>query len=138
MFEKIKDNIRLIITVIVVFLGFGGLILATQPSPKANVPAPLSIQTIKSDISAGGQLIDVRTNEEYVAGHIDGAINLSLQDIQAGKTPTVAKDKPIYVYCRSGNRSGQATIILKTAGYTNIIDLGAITHVQSLGGIVKT
>ena len=51
--------------------------------------------------------------------------------------PTVAKNKPIYVYCHSGVRAGQATTLLKKAGYTNIIDLGAITHVQSLGGIIK-
>ena len=144
MYEKIK-NIRLFIVIAVVLIGFGGLVLVAQSSnsntnsQNATHSAPaLSIQTIKDDIKNGGQLIDVRTAEEYTAGHIDGAINLSLQDIQAGTMPTAAKDKPIYVYCHSGNRAGQAATILKAAGYKNIIDLGAITHVQSLGGIIKT
>jgi len=128
---------KLFVIIAIVILGFGGLVVVAQISNKNSAPS-LSIQTIKNDVVKGGQLIDVRTAEEYAAGHIDGAINLSLQDIQAGKMPTIAKDKPIYLYCHSGNRSGQATTILKAAGYTNIIDLGAITHVQSLGGTIKT
>jgi rhodanese-related sulfurtransferase len=96
------------------------------------------MQTIKDDISKGGKLIDVRTATEYESGHIDGAVNLSLQDIQAGTLPTAPKDKPVYVYCRSGNRSSQASATLKAAGYQNIIDLGTITHVQSIGGEIKT
>lgn len=125
----------IIIAAVAVF-GLGGLFLLTQKSDTKQAAPSLSMQIIKNDVTNGGQLIDVRTPEEFSSGHIDGAINLSLQDIQSGKMPNVAKDKLIYVYCHSGNRSSQATVILKNAGYQNINDLGAMTHVQSLGGNV--
>ena len=137
MFEKIK-NFRLLIIITIMLVGFGVLAMTPQNKPNVNKkPSVLSIELIKNDIANNGQLIDVRTSEEYAAGHIDGSINLSLQDIQAGKYPTAAKDKPIYIYCRSGNRSGQAKTLLKSSGYKNITDLGAIAYVQSLGGIIK-
>ena len=97
----------------------------------------LTFQTVQADIVSGGQLIDVRTPAEYSSSHIDGAINLSLQDIQQGSVPSVSKDKPVYLYCHSGSRSGQATRVLKAAGYQNIVDLGAIAHVQAMGGLIK-
>ena len=133
---------KIVLIAIVAILGLGGLFVMTQNSNKTDASATsklaLSMRAVKDDVSKGGQLIDVRTTKEYTSGHIDGAINLSLQDIQAGTMPTVTKDKPIYVYCHSGNRSSQATSILKAAGYQNIVDLGAITHVQSIGGEIKT
>lgn len=133
---------RIMLVVIVAILGLGGLFMVAQNGAETSAPAPniptLSMQTIRDDVSNGGQLIDVRTAEEYAAGHIDGAVNVSLQDIQAGTIPTAAKDKPVYVYCRSGSRSNQASAALKSAGYQNIIDLGAITRVQSIGGEIKS
>jgi rhodanese-related sulfurtransferase len=126
------------VVIILIIVAAGGLILL---SPKAEIKtnasmSTLSIQSIKSDASKGAQFIDVRTVAEYTAGHIDGASNMSLQDMQAGTLPAVPKDTHIYVYCHSGNRSSQATTILKSAGYTKVTDLGSITHVESLGGVV--
>ena len=73
-------------------------------------------------------LIDVRTKEEYDSGHLDGAINIPYETVveTLGDTYTVHEDTPIIVYCRSGNRSGQAFTSLKNAGYTNVYDLGAM------------
>ncbi len=124
--------------VLIIVAAAGGLIvLSPKAETKANVSAPtLSIQSIKSDTAKGAQFIDVRTPAEYVAGHISGATNLSLQDMQAGRLPAVSKDTQIYVYCHSGNRSSQATAILQSAGYTKVTDLGAMTHVESLGGVI--
>lgn len=133
---------KLTIIAIIVILGLGGLFVVSRSNKKTDASGssntPLSMQTVNDDINGGGQLLDVRTATEYASGHIDGAVNLSLQDIQSGTMPTVPKDKPVYVYCHSGNRSSQATATLKAAGYQNIIDLGAITHVQSIGGEIKT
>lgn len=109
---------------------------ATQP-PASNSQRSTSMATITQAVANGGQLIDVRTAAEYAEGHITDAINLPLQDIQNGTLPTAAKDKPIYVYCRSGNRSSQAAELLKTAGYSQVIDLGAIADVQALGGTIE-
>lgn len=128
---------KLIIIAVAVVLGLGGLFLLTQKNDTKQTAPSLNMQAIQADLANGGLLIDVRTPAEYAASHIDGAINLSLQDIQAGTMPAVAKDKKVYLYCHSGNRSGQATIILKKAGYQNINDLGAMTYVQSIGGTLK-
>lgn len=74
----------------------------------------------------GAVLLDVRTPEEYADGHIEGSQNIPLQIIE--RTESVIKDKstPIFVYCRSGARSAQATNILKRMGYTNVEDIGGI------------
>ncbi len=128
---------KYIIIAAVIVLGLGGLILMSPKSDSSNSAPSLSIQSVQKDVAAGGQLIDVRTAAEYAAGHIDGAINLPVEAIQAGAMPAVAKTKPVYVYCHSGNRSAQATLVLKAAGYRYITDLGAISHVQSIGGIIK-
>ena len=74
----------------------------------------------------GAVLLDVRTQEEYSEGHIEGSKNIPLQNI--GMAETVIKDKntPLFVHCRSGGRSAQATSILKRMGYTNVEDIGGI------------
>lgn len=70
-------------------------------------------------------LVDVRTPEEFSAGYIPGAININLQELQQ-KLSRIPTDKPVIVYCRSGNRSAFAANILKQAGYTEVYDLGGI------------
>lgn len=81
-------------------------------------------------------ILDVRTAAEYESGHIPNAVNLSNEDIQAGKVDSL-KDKSqlIMVYCRSGNRSRQAAQKLAELGYTNVVDFGGIQSWQ--GDIVK-
>lgn len=129
--------------VAIVVLGIGGVFIASQkessPNQSSSSSAPtLTFATIQQDVSNGGQLLDVRTPEEFTASHIDSAVNLSLQDIEQGKIPAVDKSKPLYLYCRSGNRSAQAAVLLKNAGYQNVTDLGAMTSVESLGGTIKS
>lgn len=77
------------------------------------------------DGGARHTLIDVRTAEEFESGYIPGAINISLQELQQ-KMNRIPKDKPVIIYCRSGNRSAFATNILMQAGYTEVYDLGGI------------
>lgn len=71
-----------------------------------------------------GQLIDVRSSEEYAEGHLRGAINIDVQepDFQAEASSQLEKDKPVYVYCRSGRRSLLAGEMLAKDGYT-VVDL---------------
>jgi phage shock protein E len=78
-------------------------------------------------------LLDVRTPEEYNEAHFDGAILLPLQEIEAGAQPSVDKNKTIYLYCRSGNRSADATKLLQSQSY-EVVDLGGIDDVLALGG----
>ena len=72
-------------------------------------------------------ILDVRTLEEYNQGHIPNAIcipNETIDESVVNKLPD--KNQMILVYCRSGNRSKQATEKLKKLGYTNLIEFGGI------------
>ncbi len=72
--------------------------------------------------------LDVRTAGEYAAGHIPGSVNISYERLPAALPKDTPKDMTIIVYCRSGNRSGQAARALKKAGYSNVHDFGAISR----------
>lgn len=74
----------------------------------------------------GAVLLDVRTPEEYAEGHIEGSTNIPLQSIEQTERVIKDKDTPLFVHCRSGGRSAQATSILKRMGYTNVEDIGGI------------
>lgn len=77
--------------------------------------------------SEGYILLDVRTKEEYESGYIPGAINIPLSDINENVVSSLPdKSQMILVYCRSGNRSRQASDKLSRLGYTNIIEIGGI------------
>ena len=72
-------------------------------------------------------ILDVRTYEEYASGHISGAICIPNETISK-TTPAELPDKNqlILVYCRSGNRSKQASEKLAKMGYTNVKEFGGI------------
>ena len=72
-------------------------------------------------------ILDVRTQEEFDTGHIPGAVlipNTEIADRAEQELPD--KDQLLLVYCRSGNRSKQASQILVELGYTNIREFGGI------------
>lgn len=72
-------------------------------------------------------ILDVRTQEEFADGHISGAIcipNETITDTEPSELPN--KNQLILVYCRSGNRSKQASQKLADMGYTNIQEFGGI------------
>jgi phage shock protein E len=72
-------------------------------------------------------LLDVRTSEEYGAGHIPGAILLPYDEIE-GNPPSWEKDTPIVVYCRSGHRASIALQTLNSQGYKNVVNFGGISQ----------
>lgn len=93
---------------------------------------------IVSQAKAGEAIIyDVRTQEEYAAGHFAEAINFPMQSMSAGELPEFTKDTPIYVYCRSGSRSHTAAELLKKAGFINVTDLGGLEAVKRIGGTLN-
>ena len=72
-------------------------------------------------------ILDVRTPEEFSEKHIPGAINIPNETIGTEEVPELPdKDQLILVYCRSGNRSKQASDKLVGLGYTNIVEFGGI------------
>ena len=81
-------------------------------------------------------ILDVRTKEEFASGHIPNAINIPNEAIGTSEIPELPnKDQLILVYCRSGNRSKQASEKLAALGYTNIVEFGGINSWP--GEIVK-
>ena len=84
-------------------------------------------------------LIDVRSREEYDAGHIEGALSIDYSVIQDHiEEVTKNKTEKIYVYCRSGRRSGIALQTLKTLGYQNVINLGGLAEAREAWKIIIT
>lgn len=77
--------------------------------------------------------IDVRTVEEYNEDHIDGDLNIPLQVIDVDEFASMfSKDAEINLYCRSGNRAGQAKQILEAAGFTNVNNRGGIGDARGI------
>ena len=79
------------------------------------------------EAESGYIILDVRTPEEFVEKHIPGAINVPNETIGSEEIPELPdKDQLILVYCRSGNRSKQASEKLAALGYANIVEIGGI------------
>ncbi|WP_243652284.1 rhodanese-like domain-containing protein [Mariniflexile fucanivorans] len=70
------------------------------------------------------QLIDVRTANEFKSGHIKSATNIDYYSSNfSNQMSKLNKEKPVYIYCRSGNRSIKAANLLAKLGFTEIYDL---------------
>ena len=78
-------------------------------------------------VESGARLVDVRTPEEFAAGHISGAVNIPVQELDRRMGELEPKEGAVVVYCRSGNRSASAARVLKSAGYAKVHDLGAMS-----------
>ena len=106
------------------------ILLAGCSAPKENV----SYRQISMDEAitmmeeeSGYIILDVRTPEEFADAHIPGAVNIPNETIAAEEIPELPdKEQLILVYCRSGNRSKQASEKLAALGYTNVVEFGGI------------
>lgn len=140
--NPLSPRILILIAMFVALSGIGLFIAfnrppADTPTISANatsagdVQAQPAVQLLSPDayntafIDADHILIDVRTPEEFASGHINGAVNIPLDQISS-RVSELPQDKPIVLYCRSGNRSNQAADILENAGLTGIYDLGGV------------
>ncbi|MDY6029163.1 MAG: rhodanese-like domain-containing protein [Acidaminococcaceae bacterium] len=73
----------------------------------------------------GAMLLDVRSAEEFAEGHLPGSVNLPLPALADG-VKTIAPSTPVFVYCRSGARSGRAADELMRMGYGSVKNIGGI------------
>lgn len=104
----------------------------------ADLPAAVS-KAIERQPEPNVYVIDVRTPEEWEAGHVVDAMLWGLdEEIALGNLPPVPKDSEIYIYCRTGNRAGQAIRILQASGYTNMTNIRGLTDWIDAGGAVET
>jgi phage shock protein E len=96
-----------------------------QSQPQRLNPAAFAIAITQKNV----QVIDIRTAQEYQAGHIKNAININFYSADfISKMNQLNKNNPVYIYCASGNRSGQALEKLKPLKFKEIGDLQGGLH----------
>lgn len=96
---------------------------------------PMDVGVAMHAVLPEALLVDVRTPAEFREGHLPGAINIPLQDFREKAFPEGAREKAVFVYCRSGARSSEAAKRLEGMGFVCRIDLGGINGYK--GQIVK-
>jgi rhodanese-related sulfurtransferase len=112
---------------------------SASPAQAAKEPGPAELKQL---VDKGAALIDVRTPAEFAGGHVRGAENIPVDELEA-KLPEVAeltgdkKDGDVVVYCRSGHRAGIAKDILTKAGYTKVHNLGGLSDWPDAKDIVQ-
>ena len=80
-------------------------------------------------------IIDVRTPEEFIAGHVRGALLIDFKDASFdAKIAELDSNAEYVVYCRSGNRSAQAAARMREAGIGNVVDLGSLENASAVVG----
>lgn len=93
--------------------------------------------TEKQDPAQFAQIIDVRTPEEWASGHLDGAIRIGIADADfPTQLEGLDKSADYFIYCRSGNRAGQAIDFMKSAGFTGtLVNGGSVADASSSLGL---
>jgi phage shock protein E len=94
---------------------------------------------VESVVEAGTVIIDVRTVEEFAAGHLEGALNFNVEDgTLAAQLTNLDPATQYIVYCRSGRRSAIAVDMMRNAGFDAVVDLGAIEDAAKSTGLPIT
>jgi len=84
----------------------------------------ITIEELKNKVLQGAILLDVRSNQEYKEGHLQGAINIpDFEIFKRIQREIPKKNQLIILYCQYGGRSKSASLILKKLGYTNVYNL---------------
>ena len=92
----------------------------------------MDIVQIQTDLAKGGLLIDVRSPEEYVEGHVKNALLIPHTQFLTADIPA-EKEASIYLYCKMGPRAEFAAGVLRERGYTKVINLGGLDDMEALG-----
>jgi rhodanese-related sulfurtransferase len=87
----------------------------------------ISCHEAREMVMGGAQLLDVRSAAEFAEGAAPGAMNIPVQMLER-YTELLEKDKPVIVYCRSGNRSAMAADVLRGKGFRQVRDLGSLRN----------
>lgn len=91
--------------------------------------ADVSGEKAKQLVEAGALLLDVRSKEEYADDHLEGAVNIPIEELEsrlAELAELAALEAPIVVHCLAGGRAYTAEAILEQEGYTQVFNLGGI------------
>ena len=116
---------RKLIPLFAALLLIAGCAAPAQESGYRQVTAEEAIALMEKE--SGYIILDVRTAQEYSEKHIPKAVNIPNESIGTEDIPALPdKNQLILVYCRSGNRSKQASEKLAALGYTNVVEFGGI------------
>jgi phage shock protein E len=88
-----------------------------------------AVVDLEEIIKEGAFLVDVRTQAEFINGHVKGSVNIPLDRVQSQLTKFHNK-KNIIVFCQSGSRSSMAKSILEQNGFANVVNGGTWTNVR--------
>jgi phage shock protein E len=106
-----------------------------QNHPAIKPDSTKSPEAILADVKAKkAYLVDVRTLDEFQTGHLKFSKNIDFKaaDFQ-NQITKLKKRRPVYLYCRSGNRSSKAADSLRIWGFKTVYNLGALTDLQKVG-----
>lgn len=118
-------TVKKIFPFLMVMLVFAGCATMVQEANYRQISMDEAVAMMEKE--SGYIILDVRTVEEFREKHIPGAVNVPNESIGTSEIPSLPrKDQLILVYCRSGNRSKQASEKLAALGYTNIVEFGGI------------
>lgn len=94
---------------------------------------PFSLNVRKTLLNIRKKIyLDVREEEEWIAGHVKGALHIKMEDIFAGNYANIPQTAPVYVYCRSGRRAGEVIRFLEQKGFTNLINAGGLRDIEGV------
>ena len=111
-------------------LAASGLALSAC-APSASNPPMAAV-----DFTADTIVIDVRTPEEFDSGHLAGALNINWESAEFMQASDALDKSANYVlYCRSGNRAGQALDMMTSMGFTNVQNIGSVDEAAATTGL---
>lgn len=113
-------NRRWIGWLVVFAIAAGAMLALATPAPTVKMTVTGGALAQLQD--SGAWVIDVRTNAEYIAGHLPNALNVPLDQLPTAAA-TWPKDQPLVVYCATGERSAQAATYLSDQGFRSVYDL---------------
>ena len=82
----------------------------------------IHVHEVRDLVEKGGYFIDVRDKEEYDQGHLINAVNIPLGELR-DRVDEIPRDQPVYLHCRTGQRSYNAVTALQHLGYTNVVNV---------------
>ena len=82
----------------------------------------VNVDKVRELVENGAYIVDVREKMEFENGHIKGAVNIPLSELR-DRVNEIPKDKPVYIHCRTGQRSYNAVLALQNFGFDNVINI---------------
>ena len=80
------------------------------------------VTQVRSLVEEQAFIVDVREKGEYEVGHLKGSVNIPLSELRE-RTDEIPKDRPVYLHCRSSQRSYNALMALQGRGYENVVNI---------------